>query len=128
MNPTLSILLQYLYKFAVLFLVFILVSLVFNYVSKIDPNPNIIVAFIAGIFTVSGYFITRYFERKRIIEQEIRKQKLPVYEEFIAFFYRILKGVKDEKPLSQTELETFIMNFNQKSIIWLSDASLQAYL
>lgn len=94
----------------------------------IHANPNIVVALIAGMVTMIGYFLTRYFERKKIIEQQIREQKLPVYEEFVSFVFKIMSDVKNGQKTDDKEMEKFMMNFNKKSIIWLSDRSLIAYL
>lgn len=105
---------------------YVTTSLLVEYVPK--TNPNIIVALIAGTVTVLGYFITRYFERKRIIEQQIREQKLPVYEEFITFLFNVILGVKKGNHVTEQEMENFMIAFNKKSIIWLSDESLLAYL
>ncbi len=99
----------------------------FNYFSKITLNPNIIVALIAGLVTVSGYFISRYFERKKLIEQQIREQKLPVYEEFISFIFEIIMNVKEGTETDQKEMQTFMMNFTKKSIVWMSNDSLKSY-
>jgi hypothetical protein len=99
----------------------------FNYFSKITLNPNIIVALIAGLVTVSGYFISRYFERKKLIEQQIREQKLPVYEEFISFIFEMIMNVKAGTETDQKEMETFMMNFTKKSIVWMSNDSLKSY-
>ncbi|MFD2581795.1 hypothetical protein ACFSR6_04785 [Pedobacter vanadiisoli] len=97
-----------------------------DYLKLIDPN--IIVAVIAGLVTVTGYFLTRNFERKKIIEQQIREKKLPVYEEFISFLFNVLMASKLEQPISNIEMEKFMVDFNKKSIVWLSDKSLKAYV
>jgi len=87
-------------------------------------NPNIVVASIAALVTVSGYFINRSSERRKIIEQQIRDKKIPVYEEFIAFVTRLLA----KEQLSEKELAEFLGNFNQRAIIWMSDDSLAIYI
>ena len=87
-------------------------------------NPNIVVASIAALVTVSGYFINRSSERRKIIEQQIREKKIPVYEEFIAFVTRLLA----KEQLSEKELAEFLGNFNQRAIIWMSDDSLAIYI
>lgn len=104
-----------------------LIIYLITYLQSLSPNPNIIVAIIAGIVTMSGYVVARYFERKKIIEQQIREQKLPVYEEFISFIFHVIKNVKEGKETDQAEMTEFMMNFNKKSIVWLSDSSLKAY-
>ncbi|WP_183565119.1 hypothetical protein [Mucilaginibacter sp. SP1R1] len=91
-------------------------------------SPNIIAAIIAGLVTVTGYFISRNFERKKIIEQQIREKKLPVYEEFINFLFNVMMSSKTDTPVSDKEMEKFLIDFNKKSIIWLSDNSLNAFI
>ncbi|MCF2498353.1 hypothetical protein [Dyadobacter chenhuakuii] len=87
-------------------------------------NPNIVVATIAAFATLIGYFVNRRFERIKIIEQQIREKKIPVYEDFISFVIRMMIG---KESVSEDELLTFISEFNQKSIVWLSDESIIAY-
>ncbi|OJV15405.1 MAG: hypothetical protein BGO21_30900 [Dyadobacter sp. 50-39] len=87
-------------------------------------NPNIVVASIAAIVTVSGYFINRSSERRKVIEQQIRDKKIPVYEEFIAFVTQLLT----KEQLSENELTEFLSKFNQRAIIWMSDDSLAIYI
>lgn len=92
-----------------------------------SSNSNIIVALIAGIITVTGYFITRYLEKRKIVEQQIREQKLPIYEEFLDFFFKMMHRNKSDK-LSDQELKKFVIGFSKKGIIWLSDDTLKAYV
>ncbi|NOZ45958.1 MAG: hypothetical protein GXO79_04165 [Chlorobi bacterium] len=108
------------------FLIYKIIDLLFENFSKI--NPNIVVAIIAGTVTITGYFITRYFEKKKIIEQQIREQKLPVYEEFIDFLFSIFKQTKNNKQINDKKLEEFFWSMNKKSILWLSDKTLKSYV
>jgi len=103
-------------------------SIEFLIVSIDKINPNIIVAIIAGTVTIVGYFVTRYLEKKKIIEQQIREQKLPVYEEFIDFIFSIFKQAKNNKQINDKKLEEFFWNMNKKSILWLSDRTLKSYV
>jgi len=108
------------------FLIYKIIELLFENISKI--NPNIVVAIIAGTVTITGYFITRYFEKKKIIEQQIREQKLPAYEEFIDFLFSIFKQTKNNKQINDKKLEEFFWSMNKKSILWLSDKTLKSYV
>ncbi|MDR3693730.1 hypothetical protein [Mucilaginibacter sp.] len=108
------------------YLGFVLISTLVKYIQLV--SPNIIAATIAGLVTVVGYFISRNFERKKIIEQQIREKKLPVYEEFISFLFDVLKRSKIDQPMSAIEMDNFIMDFNKKSIVWLSDSSLKSFI
>jgi hypothetical protein len=106
-------------------LFYILASTLVKYITLV--SPNIIAAIIAGLVTVIGYFISRSFERNKIIEQQIREKKLPVYEEFISFLFDVLKSVNSDHPMSPEQMNTFILEFNKKSIVWLSDESLKSF-
>lgn len=107
------------------FFLFKLSELVFENIEKV--NPNILVAIIGSTVTIIGYFISRYLEKKKLIEQQIREQKLPVYDEFVEFLFKILKDNKSNKKLSEKELIDLFYSLNKKSILWLSDNSLKAY-
>ncbi len=97
---------------------------------KIDKiNPNVVVAIIAGTVTILGYFITRYLEKKKLIEQQIREQKLPTLEEFIDFIFNIFKkGAAGNDIQDDDELKEFFWQMNKKSILWLSDNTLKSYI
>lgn len=107
------------------FFLFKLSELIFENIEKV--NPNILVAIIGSTVTIIGYFISRYLEKKKLIEQQIREQKLPVYDEFVEFLFKILKDNKSNKKLSEKELIDLFYSLNKKSILWLSDNSLKAY-
>ena len=51
------------------YFIYILITFLPKYIQLV--SPNIAVAIIAGLVTVTGYFITRNFERKKLIEQQI---------------------------------------------------------
>jgi hypothetical protein len=100
-----------------------------SFINKIDKiNANIFVGLIAGTVTIVGYFITRYLERKKIIEQQIREQKLPIYEEFIDMVFQVFQSSKNGQAMSEEDLKKFFWNFNKKAILWLSDTTLKSYI
>ena len=107
------------------FLIYKLSVKLLEHIDKI--NPTIFVALIAGTVTIVGYFITRYLERKKLIEQQIREQKLPTYEQFIDFIFKIFKSAKTNQPLTDEELQELYWNLNKKAILWLSDKTLKSY-
>lgn len=90
-------------------------------------DPNIVVALIAATVTLIGYFITRYLEKKKLIEQQIREQKLPVYQEFIDFIFEIFQSTKKKKELDIDKLGEFYWKMNKMSILWLSDRTFKSY-
>ena len=110
----------------ILYFIYLVIITFIENIDKIDPN--IFIAIIAGAVTITGYFITRYLERKKLIEQQIRDQKLPTYEEFLDFMFEIFNSTKTEKPSSQEDLQKFFWKFNKKAILWLSDRTLKSYI
>lgn len=96
--------------------------------NKIDFNT--LMPVIAGSLTILGYFITRYLEKRKIIEQQIREQKLPVYEEFVNFLLDVFKTTKEEKEFNSKDVKKigeFYWEMNKKSILWLSDRTFKSY-
>ncbi|MAO50307.1 MAG: hypothetical protein CML16_05450 [Pusillimonas sp.] len=91
-------------------------------------NINIIIAIIGGTITISSFFITRYLEKKKIIELEIRNKKIPIYEEFFEFYFLIILGKKEGKTMPQKDMVKFFREFNTKAIVWFPESSLLSYL
>ena len=108
------------------FFLFKIVNLIIDKIDKLDAN--IIVAILAGTFTIIGYFVTRFLEKQKIIEQQIREQKLPIYEEFIEFIFKVFENSKSDDKMSEEEMQKFFWKINKKSILWLSDNTLNSYI
>ncbi|WP_407402976.1 hypothetical protein [Chryseobacterium sp.] len=105
------------YKFFFLF---------FSNINKIDIN--LLIAILGGTITISGFFITRYLERKKSIEFEIRNKKIPIYEEFFEFYFKVMFQNKTDNGITNEEMVNFFRNFNQKAIIWFPDNILKEYI
>lgn len=98
-------------------------------ISNIDKiNANFFVAILGATVTITGYFLTRYFERSKIIEIEIRNKKTPIYEEFMAFYFKNIFNSKTDNENNQQELIKFFQGFHQKAIVWFPDEVLQSYI
>ena len=93
-----------------------------------EVNINLIVAIIGGTITISSFFITRYLERKKEIELEIRNMKIPIYVEFFDFYFKVIFGNKVGKSLEQDEMAVFFREFHQKAIIWFPEDVLKIYI
>lgn len=91
-------------------------------------NINLIVAIIGGTITISSFFITRYLERKKEIEFEIRIKKIPIYEEFLSFYFKVILGDKNGKKISHTETVIFFRELHQKVIVWFPENVLKLYI
>lgn len=74
---------------------------------------------LVSVFSVTG---AKYYERKRTIEQELRQRKIPIYEDFIKFLFRLIGAEKlGCKPMNEKEMQEFFIEFTQKLMIWGSD-------
>ncbi|MCT1524151.1 hypothetical protein [Sphingobacterium hotanense] len=90
-------------------------------------NPNIVISILGLAVTLITFILTRHYERKKLIEQQIREQKLSAYEQFLEFLFTIFIRAKTGNPLTTLELNQLFYALNQKSILWLSSKSLKAY-
>ncbi len=98
-------------------------------ISNFDKiNANLFIAILGGTVTLTGYFLTRYFERKKLVEIEIRNKKIPIYEEFFEFYFSVMFQSKNKKEITTEEMIDFFRNFNQKAIIWFPDEILKGYI
>lgn len=89
----------------------------------------IIAAAATVLVSVLTLVISKRYEHQREIEQEHRKQKTPVYEEFIAQLFKMMMGGKHGNPtVTEDELMNFFSNFSQKLLIWGSDKVVQQYV
>jgi hypothetical protein len=98
----------------------------------LNLNTDLAVAIIAGsvtvIVSIVSLIISKYYERRDKIQQEIRQKKIPVYEELIAFLTTTIFAEKmgETKP-TEVEIVKFFANFTNKMIVWGSDEVLNAY-
>lgn len=108
------------------YLLYKVIITVFQNFSKIDIN--IFVTIIGGTITISSFFITRYLERKKTIELEIRNKKIPIYEEFFEFYFSVMFKSNTDEQITTEEMVKFFQQFNQKAIIWFPDNILKSYV
>ena len=95
-------------------------------------SPQVATAIVAGVATllVSVFSVlwSKRVERLGEIEQEQRKEKIPVYEEFLSLVFRIVLADKlGEGPVPEQDMMKFISVFSQKIIVWGSDDVLKEY-
>jgi len=108
------------------YLLYKIIIKVFQNFNKLDIN--ILVPIIGGTITISSFFITRYLERKKAIELEIRNKKIPIYEEFFVFYFRVVLKSNTDEEITTEEMVKFFQQFNQKAIIWFPDNILKSYI
>ncbi len=74
------------------------------------------------IVSVLTVMLSKYYEKKRQIAQEIRESKIPIYKDFIEFLFRMFNFSKNpDKKVKEDEMLEFLTDFTQKMIIWGSD-------
>lgn len=96
-------------------------------------SSDIVAAVITASFTlISGVLIVVYSRRqesKQEIEQEHRKQKIPIYDDFLLFYLGRLLGSRREggKPLTEREMYKFRLEFTRRLMLWGSDEVVRKY-
>lgn len=104
-----------------LYLLVTYLFVVFTSLQK-EVSAAIIAAMSTIIVSVLSITFGKYYERKRIIEQELREKKIPMYEEFIEFYFNVLMSKKiTGKEITQKEMVRFFNKFTQKLTVWGSD-------
>ncbi|PQA96316.1 hypothetical protein SAMN05421796_101530 [Chryseobacterium piscicola] len=115
-----------LFILGICWLIYKLTIFAFENFSKIDIN--IFITIIGGTITISSFYITRYLERKKAIELEIRNKKIPIYEEFFNFYFSVMLKNNTDEEITNDEMVKFFREFNQKAIIWFPDHILKSYI
>jgi uncharacterized protein YneF (UPF0154 family) len=97
-----------------------------NFIRSI--NSPVAMAIIAGTTTLIVSVLTLvlgkiYAHREQVI-QEHRKNKIPVYEEFIKFMTNLMSNEAMGLKPSEKELGEFMVSFTQRLMIWGSDSVL----
>ena len=84
---------------------------------------------IAAVAAVSGILLSRRNEKRKEVEQQLRQQKTPVYEEFTKLFLgQMMKATPDAPAASQAQIETFFRNWMPKLTIWGSDDVVREFI
>lgn len=87
-----------------------------------EISATIIAATSTIIVAVLSIVIGKYYEQKRVIENELRQKKIPMYESFIEFYFKILMAEKIKaKKVTNQDMMKFFNTFTQELIVWGSD-------
>jgi hypothetical protein len=95
-------------------------------------NPTIATGILAASATITvsiiSVLVSKQIERKTIITNELREKKVPIYEEIIAFIFRItFAEKKGETPLNEKEVIQNMVKFTQDLVIWGSDEVIDSF-
>ena len=90
-------------------------SLAWRYFATFVPQASstVITAAVTFFGSAVTLVLTKRWDRSREIQQEHRKQKTPLYEEFITFLFRLLMSSKTGSSLTDGEMTTFMVKFTQ---------------
>jgi hypothetical protein len=98
--------------------------LVFLWTSLLGLPREISTAIVAGSFTVIGSTLliagNRYLDSRRAVQQALRAKKVPLYEDFVAFWMNSIMARDDDGP-SESDIRTFMVTFTPKLLAWGSD-------
>lgn len=73
------------------------------------------------LVSVISVSVGKYFERKRSIEQELREKKIPMYNGFVEFLFKVLMADKIGKQMSEKDMIMYFNKFTQELMVWGSD-------
>lgn len=109
---------------------FVAVRATFQVLASI--NSSLAVAIIGASATVLvavlSVVLGKIYEARSLIQKEHREKKIPVYEDLIAFVFRVLMGARTGRSPSEQEMIEFMMGFTQRVMVWGSDEVLTAWV
>jgi len=90
----------------------------------------IVAASVSAIASVLAVIISKYFERRSRIKQEIRDKKTPVYENLIgAMFEFVFSQTADNREsLNEDELADIFQEMTPKLVVWGSQDVIRAWI
>jgi len=106
-----------------------LASLAWRYAAVLVPqvSATVVTAVVTLIGSALTLVFTKKWDRHREIQQEHRKQKTPLYEEFIAFLFKLFMASKDGSSLTEDEMKAFMVKFTRGLTIWGSNDVILKY-
>jgi hypothetical protein len=88
----------------------------------------VITASATVLISVLSLIFSRRSEQQRAIEQAHRDRKVPIYDEFMGFWFRMLGAEqRGEDPPSEQEIARFLYDFTQKVTLWGPDPFIAQY-
>jgi hypothetical protein len=88
---------------------------------------TVIVGIVTASTSVFAVIKAKQAEHRRDIENELRKQKAPIYEDFASFLFKVLMSAKTDENVSEEEMLQFVVNFNRRLIVWGADSVIKEW-
>lgn len=132
-NQTFLTILGLILIIVICFSAYMLLKFIWN---SIKDYPTITVAIITGFLSIIAIVIQRVWEKRYNKEQEIRNNKLPIYQkminEFSLFFYNDpnLKTEEEKEKFQEDKINRlikFVADNNGELITWASDEVLKEW-
>lgn len=71
------------------------------------------------VATVAAVIVASQLNKSREIEQDARKQRLPMYDEFLAFWFKSLASTRHAQFRSSADENVeFFQSFTRKLVVW----------
>lgn len=91
-------------------------------------SQEFIAALITGFASLSVYLLNQYSGRKKHEREEIRKNKTPIYEEIVNFFFNtILHEKLHGKPMPEKKMLSFFVDLTPRLVAWGGDDVVKAF-
>lgn len=88
----------------------------------------IIAGFVAVMVSIVSVLLSKYYDRKREIEQAQRTKKAEIYEELLKFvFGHVFAATRPDHIPSEADGFEFFNRFTQRVIVWGSDDVLRQF-
>lgn len=88
----------------------------------------IVAGFVAVIVSIVSVLLSKYFDRKREIEQAQRAKKAEIYEDLLKFvFGHVFAATRPDHTPSDADGFDFFNRFTQRVIVWGSDDVLRQF-
>jgi hypothetical protein len=108
---------------------FLLFRTILRTYSRLSPQAAAATATGAGtvLLSVITLIVSKRFEHRAQIQQDLRKEKLPVYKEFVEFLFQTIAISKVPDSQDDATLTDIWTLLTQSAILWASDDVLKAY-
>jgi hypothetical protein len=91
-------------------------------------SQEFLATLITGFVSLSLYVLNQYYERKKQELEAIRKNKTPLYEEIITFFFQTLLHDKlHGKPMGEKKILSFFVDITPRLVAWGGDDVVRAF-
>jgi len=90
-----------------------------------DVDPSVASAIVAGFVTVvvsvGGVLLARFIERRKLIEEEIRAKKIPMYTELVEGLFSALNDISKNGEVDTEATTALFQRLTPQLMTWASD-------